>query len=79
MQAPAAAAAIITSRLLVSIEIATSCAAAMRSITGTTRSICTAASTADAPGRVDSPPTSMMVAPSAAMCAARSTAASRSK
>ena len=78
MQAPAATAAAMTSGLLVSMEIATRVAAAMRSMTGTTRGDLDAASTtAEAPGRVDSPPTSMMAAPSAAIAAARSSAASR--
>ena len=65
MQAPAATAAAITGGLLLSTEMATSSPAAMRSMTGTTRSHSTAASTGAAPGRVDSPPTSMMQAPSA--------------
>ena len=76
MQAPAATAAAITRGLLVSMEIAISDAAAMPSMTGTTRAISTSSSTAAAPGRVDSPPTSMMAAPSSTMRPARSSAAS---
>ena len=75
IEAPAPTAAAMTSGLLVSTDTATSNRDAMRSITGTTRSISTAASTADAPGRVDSPPTSMIEAPSAMSAAARSIAA----
>src|ERR1700676_3674188 len=75
IQAPAATAAATTAGLLESMEIAMSDAAAMPSMTGTTRAISTASATAAAPGRVDSPPTSMMAAPSAAMTLARSSAA----
>src|SRR3954467_14913129 len=39
-----------------------------RSTTGTTRSISTSAETGEAPGRVDSPPTSRTPAPSSASC-----------
>ena len=39
-------------------------------ITGTTRSISTSAGTGSDPGRVDSPPTSTMSAPSAAIATA---------
>ena len=50
------------------------------SITSSTRAFCSAAATRRAPGRVDSPPTSMMSAPSCCICNACSTARSaRSK
>ena len=50
MQAPAATAAAMTSSLLVSMEMATSSDAAMRSMTGTTRSRSIGASTPSEPG-----------------------------
>ncbi len=74
--APAAAAARITSGLLVSTEMTTALAPRSRSITGSTRRSSSSALTASAPGRVDSPPTSMMAAPSAAMRRPCATAAS---
>src|SRR3984893_10725052 len=73
--APAALAARMTSALLVSIEMITAVAARSRSITGMTRRNSSAAPTGSAPGRVDSPPTSMSAAPSAAMRTPCSTAA----
>src|SRR5680860_257151 len=66
--APAASAAAATSAFVVSTLIATggSTREARRRITGTTRSISTAALTGSAPGRVDSPPTSSTIAPASA-------------
>ena len=75
MCAPAATAARITSGCEVSIEIMTSCCASACT-TGMTLRISSSTSTTDAPGRVDSPPTSITVAPSATICNARATAAS---
>ena len=63
MQAPAASAALITDARLVSTETATP-RAASASTTGTTRRSSSSSGTASAPGRVDSPPTSTMAAPS---------------
>src|SRR5579864_3520877 len=77
--APAAAAARMTSGLLVSIEMTADVAARTRSITGITRRSSSAALTGAAPGRVDSPPTSMKAAPSCAMRKAWLTAVSVSK
>ena len=66
MEAPASIAARATSARRVSTLIGVSGDAARKpSITGTTRSISSAGSTGSAPGRVDSPPTSRMSAPSA--------------
>src|ERR1700683_722214 len=73
--APALAAARMICALLVSTEITALVRARSRSITGTTRRASSPASTAAAPGRVDSPPTSMNAAPSAAMRTPCSTAA----
>src|SRR4051794_33240589 len=50
-----------------------------RSTTGTTRSISTSAETGEAPGRVDSPPTSRTRAPSSASCKPWATAAPESR
>src|SRR5579864_1841693 len=77
--APAAAAARMTSGLLVSIEMTADVAARTRSITGITRRSSSAALTGAAPGRVDSPPTSMKAAPSPAMRKAWRTAVAVSK
>ncbi|AMD55941.1 hypothetical protein ATO49_25600 [Mycolicibacterium fortuitum subsp. fortuitum DSM 46621 = ATCC 6841 = JCM 6387] len=52
--------------------------AASASITGATRAASTEGSTRTAPGRVDSPPTSMIAAPAAARASPCSTARSRS-
>src|SRR5271154_1797658 len=76
MQAPAATAAAITAGFAVSIEMAMLDAAAMPSMTGTTRASSSASSMGSDPGRLDSPPTSIMVAPSATMRAACATAKS---
>src|SRR5438270_2840494 len=57
----------------------TSTRLASASMTGITRRCSSAPSTVAAPGRVDSPPTSMMAAPSSAIRTPASTAASRSK
>src|SRR6266403_4516153 len=65
--APAALAARMTSALLVSTQMIAAVAARSRSITGMTRRNSSSALTGSAPGRVDSPPTSMSAAPSAAM------------
>ena len=79
MQAPASSAAAATSGLRVSTEMGIVSAAASRLITGTTRSRSSSAGTASAPGRVDSPPTSITSAPSAAIARPRSAAASGSR
>ena len=62
--APASSAAAATAARVVSMLIGTPAAASSR-MTGTTRAISVSASTRPAPGRVDSPPTSMRSAPSA--------------
>jgi hypothetical protein len=77
--APAAIAARITSGLLVSIEIGTVTLATSCSITGMTRASSSSTSTSAAPGRVDSPPTSMIAAPSPAIATPRCTAAATSR
>ncbi len=74
--APAAAAACMTSGLLVSTERMAWVRERKRAITGITRRSSSSRPTGCAPGRVDSPPTSMMAAPSSAICTPRSTAAS---
>jgi hypothetical protein len=63
--APAASAASATAALVVSTEMGTAVRAPSPRITGTTRAICSAGPTGALPGRVDSPPTSRMSAPSA--------------
>jgi hypothetical protein len=63
--APAATAARATAGFMVSIEIGTALSRRTASITGMTRAISSASATGSAPGRVDSPPTSRMSAPSA--------------
>src|SRR5882724_6349387 len=63
--APAVSAARATAALVVSTETVTVTRAARPSITGTTRASSVSRSTANAPGRVDSPPTSSTVAPAA--------------
>jgi hypothetical protein len=78
MRAPAAIAARITAALRVSIETSTP-ALASASITGAVRLISSSAEIASAPGRVDSPPTSTMSAPSARSCKPCATAAAGSK
>src|SRR6185369_5226591 len=70
MFAPTAIAARATFALRVSMEIVTSLRRRMSSITGTTRAISSSIETGAAPGRVDSPPTSMIVAPSSIICSA---------
>src|SRR4051812_10313258 len=75
--APALSAAAATGARYVSTEVGTPAAVSSRS-TGTTRNRSSSASTRCAPGRVDSPPTSMMSAPSARICTACPTAVSRS-
>jgi hypothetical protein len=77
--APAATAARATAGFMVSIEIATSLAARIASISGTTRAISSAAGTGVAPGRVLSPPMSRMSAPSSISRRAWSRAAAGSK
>src|SRR5690349_10812915 len=62
--APASSAARATSDFVVSMESGTETRRASASITGTTREISSSAETGAPPGRVDSPPTSMMSAPS---------------
>ena len=75
--APAATAARATDSWRVSIESRTSPASA--ATTGTTRSSSTSGATGTAPGRVDSPPTSITSAPSAIMARARTSAASSAR
>ena len=77
--APAATDSRITWGLLVSTEIGIGISAAIFSITGTTRSSSCCSGTLCAPGRVDSPPTSMISAPSATISRARQTALSSEK
>src|SRR5919201_3376424 len=77
--APAAIAAAATSAFTVSIEIGRSVTARRPRITGRTRSSSTSAGTGSDPGRVDSPPTSRMSAPSAARRAPWATAAPGSR
>src|SRR5918995_6098010 len=77
MEAPASRASRATCALLVSIEIVAS--PASPETTGRTRSSSTPRGTGSAPGRVDSPPTSRMSAPSPASARPCSTAASASR
>src|SRR5579872_3591364 len=78
--APAPIAAAATDALEVSIDTRTpSAASARRSSTGSTRASSCRAPTGSAPGRVDSPPTSRMSAPSRASVRQRSSAASGSR
>ena len=75
--APAASAAAATSGLTVSTESRARpwVAPASASTTGTTRANSSASDTGVAPGREDSPPTSMMSAPSSTMARPRASAA----
>src|SRR6478736_4933419 len=68
--APAAMAARITAGFMVSMETSTSHSRRSASITGSTRSSSCCSGTGSAPGRVDSPPTSMIDAPAATMARA---------
>ena len=79
IEAPARIAARATSAFDVSIEIITSLFLRNCSTTGITRCNSSSGATASAPGRVDSPPTSMMCAPSAAIRRPCATAFSASK
>src|SRR5215831_9063478 len=72
--APASAAALATSSLLVSIDTV-SPSRASAPTTGTARSISSRAATGACPGRVDSPPTSTIWAPARAMARPRAIAA----
>src|SRR5688572_3107163 len=74
--APAAMARRMTPGLRVSIETGIASVAARRSTTGRTRRSSSSSPTGALPGRVDSPPTSMIAAPSAAMRSAHATAES---
>ena len=74
--APASTAARATSAFIVSIDTGTFTSAATASITGITRRSSSAVPTGSAPGRVDSPPTSIIAAPESTITRARSTAAS---
>ena len=76
MPAPAATAARMTSGRLVSIDTGTSTALAIAATTGTTRASSSSTVIGVAPGRVDSPPTSITSAPCSTSCFARATAAS---
>ncbi len=78
MDAPPATASRMTAGLLVSMEIGTSTSRRTDSMTGMTRSSSAATLTGNAPGRVDSPPMSMMSAPSSASLTAWLSAWSRS-
>ena len=75
ISAPAAAASRITSGLLVSTDTISPSRASVFT-TGITRASSSSSETSAAPGRVDSPPTSMMSAPSAASFLPQATAAS---
>ncbi len=72
--APCSTACRATSALQVSIETGTRSRGTRRRSTGTTRRTSSSAGTCAAPGRVDSPPTSMMSAPSASSRSAAATA-----
>jgi len=75
--APAATAALATAALVVSMVMGTvQPALRMPLMTGTTRAVSSASNTGIAPGRVDSPPTSRMSAPSSASFRAWATASS---
>ena len=73
MVAPAATAARATAAFLVSMDTRASWRSC--STTGNTRRNSSSTGTGRAPGRVDSPPTSMTAAPSATMCRPWATAA----
>ena len=77
--APALAASLINTGELVSTEMITSNSAAIRSTSGSTRSISSATDTVTAPGRVDSPPISRMAAPCKTISRARIRARSTSR
>src|SRR5438067_528880 len=79
IDAPASSAALATSDLDVSIETEMSILARSSSITGSTRFNSSFADTGSAPGRVDSPPMSIMSAPSDAISIPPATAASVAK
>jgi len=70
MDAPASSAAQATEDFVVSIEIGMEVSLAKASITGTMRPI-PLRRNSRRPGRVDSPPMSMMSAPSSIICSAR--------
>src|SRR5437870_592696 len=77
--APACKAARATAGFIVSMEIGTLLLPASRSTTGRTRRSSSASGTGTAWGRVDSPPTSMISAPSSINCSAWATAAAGSR
>ncbi len=79
ISAPAASAARATADLLVSTEIGIRISRRRPSITGRIRCSSSSTEIAADPGRVDSPPTSMMSAPAASIAMPRATAASRSR
>src|ERR1035437_4249202 len=79
MLAPAASAARATPDFTVSIEIGTLIWLANRSMTGITRRSSSASATGKAPGRVDSPPTSIISAPCSTSSKACATAAGASR
>ena len=79
MDAPASRAALATSGFEVSIEMEILILARSFSITGTTRCNSSFTETGSAPGRVDSPPTSIMSAPSNAIFIPPAIAASVAK
>ena len=79
ISAPASAAASATSDLLVSTEMGIRIFPRSFSITGNTRCNSVSAETPSDPGRVDSPPTSIMSAPAASIATACATAASTFK
>ena len=74
--APAATAAVATAALVVSTEITAFVFAASPRMTGITRRISSSTGTGMEPGRVDSPPTSRIAAPSASISNPRATASS---
>src|SRR5437016_8377573 len=75
MTAPAWRAASATPAFIVSTETGTPAFPASASMTGTTRASSSASATGSAPGRVDSPPTSIRSTPSATISIPRATAA----
>ncbi len=79
IEAPAATAARATAGFMVSIEMQTAPSRRSCSMRGTTRAISSSSETGSAPGRVDSPPTSITSAPSAISRRACASAASAAR
>ena len=78
MLAPLAIASLAISALVVSILMVAP-SSLIASITGMTRALSSSALMRDDPGRVDSPPTSIIFTPSATIASARATASVREK